>query len=284
MNEIKRALAKEYIKSYVAYRKNDIKERVDAMKSVANKIGKNLLSLLIIQIGDNFASNKYVGGKVKDCEEVGIGCVHAKLSEATTTEELVDYITRRKDNYSGIIVQLPLPKHIDVEAVTKAIPAEADVDGFKAESEFVPCTPLGVYNLLMDLFEDDKRLDGKNVVILGRSEIVGKPMANLLITKTDATVTVCNSHTRDLSEITKNADILISAIGRAKYVTGDMVKAGATVIDVGINMDENGKMCGDVDWKSLSDDVDFVSPVPGGVGLLTRLSLLENVCDAARLQ
>ena len=275
MNKDKYLEFKKFIKDYVDDKKVQITEKVQNMD--------NKPSLLIIQVGDNFASNKYVAGKLKDCEEVGIECRLAKLDENIAEDGLLDYIKAFEDRYDGIIVQLPLPKHIDVSKVVATLPAKADVDGFKAESRFVPCTPLGVYNLLMALFEDDKKLDGKNVVILGRSEIVGKPMANLLIDRTDATVTVCNSHTRNLSEITKNADILISAIGKAKFVTGDMVKSDATIIDVGINMDENGKMCGDVDWESLPENLKFVTPVPGGVGLLTRLSLLENVYEAAEV-
>lgn len=275
MNKDKYLEFKKFIKDYVDDKKSLITEKIQNMD--------NQPSLLIIQVGDNFASNKYVAGKIKDCEEVGIECRLAKLNENITEEDLLDYIKAFEDRYNGIIVQLPLPKHINVDKVVATLSAEVDVDGFKAESRFVPCTPLGVYNLLMALFEDDKKLDGKNVVILGRSEIVGKPMANLLIDRTDATVTVCNSHTRNLPEITKNADILISAIGKAKFVTGDMVKSDATIIDVGINMDENGKMCGDVDWESLPDNLKFVTPVPGGVGLLTRLSLLENVYEAAEV-
>lgn len=275
MNKEKYLSHKDYIKQYVAARKEVIVGQLKNMDLHPR--------LLIIQVGDNFASNKYVAGKLKDCDEVGIECKLTKLDENIIEDNLLDYIKAFEDRYDGIIVQLPLPKHINVKHVVDALPAKADVDGFKVESKFIPCTPLGVYNLLMDLFAEDKRLDGKNVVVLGRSEIVGKPMAKLLIEKTDATVTVCNSHTRNLPEITKNADILISAIGKAKFVKDDMVKAGATVIDVGINMDENGKMCGDVDWESLSDDVAFLTPVPGGVGLLTRLSLLENVCEAAEV-
>ena len=275
MNKDKYLEFKKFIKEYVDDKKAQITEKV---QNTDNKP-----SLLIIQVGDNFASNKYVAGKIKDCEEVGIECRLAKLDENIAEDGLLDYIKAFEDRYDGIIVQLPLPKHIDVSKVVDTLPAKADVDGFKAESRFVPCTPLGVYNLLMTLFEDDEKLDGKNVVILGRSEIVGKPMANLLIDRTDATVTVCNSHTRNLPEITKNADILISAIGKAKFVTGDMVKNGATIIDVGINMDENCKMCGDVDWESLPNNLKFVTPVPGGVGLLTRLSLLENVYEAAEV-
>lgn len=275
MNQEKYLECKDFIKSYVSKRKELVKEKV------AKFI--NPPRLLIIQVGDNFASNKYVAGKEKDCKEVGIECKVAKLAENVGEDGLLDYIRAFEDRYDGIIVQLPLPKDINVESVIKALPVNADVDGFKAESGFVSCTPLGVYNLLMEVFPDDKRLDGKNVVILGRSDIVGKPMAKLLIEKTDATVTVCNSHTRNIEEITSKVDILISAIGKANFVTNRMVKKDAVVIDVGINRTEDGKLVGDVDHESIAD-VKFITPVPGGIGLLTRLSLLENVCEAASMR
>ena len=261
---------KEYIKNYVDTRKAEIKSKVDNMSTKPK--------LLIIQVGDNFASNKYVAGKEKDCQEVGIECKVAKLEETIEEESLLDYIRAFENRYDGIIVQLPLPKHINVNKVVKTLPISVDVDGFKAESDFIPCTPLGVYNILMDVCKEDKMLDGKNVVILGRSDIVGKPMANLLIEKTNATVTVCNSHTKNMDELTSNADIIISAIGKAKLVSH--AKHNSIVIDVGINMDENGKMCGDINWESMPEDLRFITPVPGGVGLLTRLSLLENVIKA----
>ena len=261
---------KEYIKNYVDTRKAEIKSKVDNMSTKPK--------LLIIQVGDNFASNKYVAGKEKDCQEVGIECKVAKLEETIEEESLLDYIRAFENRYDGIIVQLPLPKHINVNNVVKTLPISVDVDGFKAESDFIPCTPLGVYNILMDVCKEDKMLDGKNVVILGRSDIVGKPMTNLLIEKTNATVTVCNSHTKNMDELTFNADIIISAIGKAKLVSH--AKPNSIVIDVGINMDENGKMCGDINWESMPEDLRFITPVPGGVGLLTRLSLLENVIKA----
>lgn len=167
---------------------------------------------------------------------------------------------------------MPLPKHIDVKKVQNTIDDKVDVDGFKTSSIFIPCTPLGVFNLLNKI----TNLDGKNIVILGRSEIVGKPMANLLISESNATVTICNSHTKNISNITKNADIIISAIGKAKFIKKDMVKENVIIIDVGINQDENGKMCGDVDYENVKSLCKFITPVPGGVGLLTRLTLLEN--------
>ncbi len=269
---------KQFIKDYVAARKTSLKERVSEL---AEK--QSPPKLLIVQVGDNYASNKYISGKIKDCEEVGISCSLSKFDENISEEELISYIGSMEYHVDGIIVQLPLPEHINVQHITDAIPLNADVDGFKPGSPFISCTPLGIYNLLMELFPEDKRLDGKNIVIIGRSEIVGKPMAKLIIEQTDATVTVCNSHTRNLSDICRRADILISAVGKPKFVTEDFIKVGATVIDVGINIDENGKMCGDVNPESgdVVDNVKFLTPVPGGVGLLTRLSLIENVYDAA---
>lgn len=280
MNDERYLQFKSYIKDYVAARKADLKDKVE--KFMDNM--KIAPKLLIIQVGDNFASNKYVAGKIKDCKEVGISCEHYKFPEDVSEADLLMYIKSKEGFVDGIIVQLPLPKHINITHVTNSIPMNADVDGFKPGSPFVSCTPLGIYNLLMELFPDDKRLDGKNVVIIGRSDIVGKPMAKLLIEKTDSTVTVCNSHTKNLPDVCRQADILISAVGKAKFITEDFIKMGTTIIDVGINIDENGKMCGDVNPASgdLVNCVNFLTPVPGGVGLLTRLSLIENVYDAAR--
>lgn len=272
MDENKYLECKAFIKDYVDTKKADIKKRVDSLGEKPR--------LLILQVGDNFASNKYVAGKEKDCQEVGIDCKIVKLAEDVGEKGVLDYIEAFENRYDEIIVQLPLPADIDVKNIVKALPIHGDVDGFKPESEFVPCTPLGIYNLLQEVCKDDQRLDGKNVVILGRSDIVGKPMAKLIIENTDATVTVCNSHTQNIEEITSKADVLISAIGKTNFVTNRMVKKNAIVIDVGINRTEEGKLVGDVDHESLAD-VKFITPVPGGVGLLTRLSLLENVLKAA---
>lgn len=261
---------KNYIKLYIADKKEEAKKKVEEYISKHGKAP----ALLIIQVGDNFASNKYISGKIKDCNEVGITCEHKRFDESATEKDLIDYIEENKKNYNGIIVQLPIPKTMDIKNIIKVIPPELDVDGFRKDSPHIPCTPLGVYELLMKLYKNDKKLDGKNVVIIGRSDIVGKPMANLLIEKTDATVTVCNSHTRNLKDFVIRADIVIVAVGKAGFITGDMIKEGATVIDVGINRDENNKVCGDVDIKSLSDNISFITPVPGGVGLLTRTSIL----------
>lgn len=272
MDENKYLQCKDFIKDFVTVRKVEVVRRIRRLSEKPR--------LLIIQVGDEFASNKYVAGKEKDCQEVGIECKVAKLDETVGEAGLLDYIRAFEDRYDGIIVQLPLPDNIDVSKVVKALPERADVDGFKAGSDFIPCTPLGIYNLLLSVCKDDIMLNGKNVVILGRSDIVGKPMAKLIIENTNATVTVCNSHTKNLQEITAKADVLISAVGKAGIVNGDMVKEGAVVIDVGINRSDDGKLVGDVDHGSIPD-VRFITPVPGGVGLLTRLSLLENVVTAA---
>lgn len=255
---------KNYVKEYVKERKNKLKEELILLEDKP--------SLCIIQVGDNFASNKYVNGKLKDCEEVGIESTLKKFDENISEEKLLLEIENANSSYDGIIVQLPLPKHIDVKKVQNTIDDKVDVDGFKTSSIFIPCTPLGVFNLLNKI----TNLDGKNIVILGRSEIVGKPMANLLISESNATVTICNSHTKNISNITKNADIIISAIGKAKFIKKDMVKENVIIVDVGINQDENGKMCGDVDYENVKSLCKFITPVPGGVGLLTRLTLLEN--------
>lgn len=255
---------KSYCKEYVSYKKELLKSKIKELRVKP--------FLCIIQVGDLFASNKYVQGKIKDCEEVGI-CVELKKYEDTVTEEaLIKEIEISNELYDGIIVQLPLPKHINVNNIQKAIDDKVDVDGFKSSSIFYPCTPLGIFNLLNEVTD----LNGKHVVILGRSEIVGKPMANLLIEKSNATVSICNSHTPDISYYTKQADIIISAVGKAKLITKDMVKENCIVIDVGINRDEDGKMCGDVDYDAIQELCEFITPVPGGIGLITRLTLLEN--------
>ena len=267
---------KTFIKEYVTTRKTNLKNQIESLIQTT----KRTPSLLIIQVGNNFASNKYIAGKIKDCNEVGIQAHLEKFEETVSETTVLDYIATSENNYNGLIVQLPLPKHISVAKIIKQIPTEIDVDGFKPESKFTPCTPLGIYNLLMEIFKNDPKLDGQNIIILGRSDIVGKPMAKLLIEKTDATVTVCNSHTRNLRNYTRNADILISAIGKANFVTGDIVKPESTIIDVGINQSNDGKLCGDIDYASLPENIRFITPVPGGVGLLTRLTLLENVYQA----
>ena len=259
--------------------KNFCKEYVNTIKENLKKDIENLNikpTLAIVQVGDEYASNKYIKGKMKDCDEVGIYCFLEKFDENISEKELLEQINKIQKNVNGIIVQLPLPKHINIKNVINIIDDDKDVDGFKIASNFKPCTPLGIFKLLNKI----TNLDGKNVCIIGRSEIVGHPMANLLITQSNATVTICNSYTKNLSMYTKNADVIISAVGKIHTITKDMVKNGAIIIDVGINMDENGKMCGDVDYNDVVDKCEFITPVPGGIGLITRVTLLENTLKA----
>lgn len=261
-------------KDYAQFVKNKLKTKIKGMEK------KPVLA--IIQVGDNQASNSYVKGKVKDCEEVGIRCIVNKLDKAIEEHELLYHIELTTCVADGIIVQLPLPKHINVEHVKNAIPKEKDVDGFRQDSKFDCCTPKGIIDWL---YFNGYDVCGKNVVVLGRSEIVGKPLVNMLIDR-GATVTCCNSHT-DYgyeTQITNNdADVIVSAIGKAKFLDwADIGSDCEIVIDVGINRDDAGKLCGDVNRESvekLRSDT-YVTPVPGGVGLLTRVSLLKNVVEA----
>lgn len=261
-------------KDYAQFVKNKLKTKIKGMEK------KPVLA--IIQVGDNQASNSYVKGKIKDCEEVGIRCIVSKLDEAIEEHELLYRIELTTCVADGIIVQLPLPKHINVEHVKNAIPKEKDVDGFRQDSKFDCCTPKGIIDWL---YFNGYDVCGKNVVVLGRSEIVGKPLVNMLIDR-GATVTCCNSHT-DYgyeTQITNNdADVIVSAIGKAKFLDwADIGSDCEIVIDVGINRDDAGKLCGDVNRESvekLRPDT-YVTPVPGGVGLLTRVSLLKNVVEA----
>ena len=239
--------------------------------------------LAVIIVGDDPASQIYVRNKIKACGELGIRSYAYELPALTSQEELEALLDKlAADNaVDGILLQLPLPKHLDSEAASKHIPFEKDVDGFSAENlgllmqhkeDIAACTPLGVMKLL-----EKEGIDptGKYAVILGRSETVGKPMAMLLL-NANATVTVCHSKTQNLQAICAQADILISAVGKAKFVTADMVKEGAVVIDVGMNRDENGKLCGDVDFDSVKEKVSYITPVPGGVGPMTITMLMYN--------
>jgi methylenetetrahydrofolate dehydrogenase (NADP+)/methenyltetrahydrofolate cyclohydrolase len=261
-------------KDYAQFVKNKLKTKIKGMEK------KPVLA--IIQVGDNQASNSYVKGKIKDCEEVGIRCIVSKLDKAIEEHELLYHIELTTCVADGIIVQLPLPKHINVEHVKNAIPKEKDVDGFRQDSKFDCCTPKGIIDWL---YFNGYDVCGKNVVVLGRSEIVGKPLVNMLIDR-GATVTCCNSHT-DYgyeTQITNNdADVIVSAIGKAKFLDWEDIGSDCEiVIDVGINRDDAGKLCGDVNRESvekLRPDT-YVTPVPGGVGLLTRVSLLKNVVEA----
>ncbi len=261
--------------------------------NLKNRIGEYIkergeIGLAVILVGEDPASAVYVRNKIKACEEVGIKSSVYYLPEQTAQKDVEELVTSLADNNKihGILVQLPLPSHINAKKVLELIPVGKDVDGFSAENIgklclneecSVACTPYGVIKML-----ESEKIDvkGKRAVILGRSEIVGKPMSMLLL-NADATVTVCHSKTRGLKEICREADILIAAVGKAKFVTADMVKQDAVVIDVGINRDENGKMCGDVDFENVKDKCSYITPVPGGVGPMTITMLMYNTYNAA---
>ena len=245
--------------------------------------------LAVILVGENPASKVYVAGKEKDCAECGIRSFSHKLPEESTQEELLALIRTLNDDpaVDGILCQLPLPKHLDEEAVINAIRPDKDVDCFHpfnvgcmviGEPVFLPCTPAGVMEMLK---EYEIPIRGKRCVVLGRSNIVGKPMS-MLLTQADGTVTTCHSRTEDLASITREADILVSAIGKTRFVTADMVKEGAVVIDVAMNRDENGKLCGDVDFAAVEPRTSYITPVPGGVGPMTRAMLMRNILTAAK--
>lgn len=261
----------------------ELKQKIDAMK---RKPG-----LAVIVVGNNSASMVYVKNKIKACKEVGIYSQVCIMRDKAKTGDVIDAIHdfTLDRNIDGIIVQLPLPKHIDEFAVVNEIQETMDVDALTAVNagklmqgnyEFVPCTPKGIISILR---HEKINMDGANCVIIGRSDIVGKPMAHMMM-RENATVTVCHSHTKNLPDICKQADIVIAAVGKPKFVTADMVKDGATVIDVGINRDANGKLVGDVDFENVSKKASFITPVPGGVGLMTVTSLLENTYKAACLR
>lgn len=266
--------------------KNELKERAAALKASGIEI-----ALAVIQVGDNPASCVYVRNKKKGCEYIGIGSLSFELPEETTQEELLALIgeLNERADVNGILVQLPLPAHIDEDTVIKAIDPKKDVDGFHPQSVgalcigqpgFVSCTPAGIIQLLK---RSGIEIAGKECVVLGRSNIVGKPMA-LLLLRENATVTIAHSKTKNLKEVTKRADILIVAVGRPKMVTKDYVKEGAVVIDVGINRDENNKMCGDVDFDDVAPVCSAITPVPGGVGPMTIAMLLNNCIESVNLQ
>ena len=270
-------------------------------KELAKKIRQNLKidcdnlknkgiypKLAVIMVGDNPASKVYVRNKNKACEEVGIEYEEFLLDENTTQTQLISLIEdlNKRDDVSGILLQSPIPKNLDINEAFRTISYKKDVDGFHptnvgklalGQDTFVSCTPYGV----IKMFEEyNIELEGKNVVILGRSNIVGKPLIQCCLNK-NATVTVCHSRTKNLKEYTKKADIVISAIGKPKFVTADMIKDGAIVIDVGINRDENNKLCGDVDFENVKEKTSYITPVPGGVGPMTVAMLMNNVIKSA---
>ncbi len=258
----------------------EIKEKVAAMSV---KPG-----LAVILVGDDPASQVYVRNKNRACEEVGIYSEMYTLPKETSQDELLGLIAQlnKSPQIHGILVQLPLPKHLDEEKVLLSISPEKDVDAFHPVNvgkimignySFLPCTPAGVMELLL---RSGINVSGKDCVVIGRSNIVGKPQAMLLL-HSNATVTICHSRTKDLAEVCRRADIIVSAVGRAGFVTADMVKDGAVVIDVGINRDENGKLVGDVCFNEVAEKVSYITPVPGGVGPMTITMLLKNTVTAA---
>lgn len=273
-------------KAISAKTKEELRSEVAALKEKGVSVG-----LAVIIVGDDPASRVYVNNKKKACELLGIYSEEYALPAETTMEQLlglIDELNSRSD-INGILCQLPLPRHLDEKAVINAISPEKDVDAFHpvnvgkimiGDFDFLPCTPAGVMRLID---ESGVEIEGKNCVVIGRSNIVGKPMAMLLLHR-NATVTICHSRTRNLSEVTKNADILVAAVGKANFVTPDMVKEGAVVIDVGINRLDNGKLCGDVDFDAVAEKCSFITPVPGGAGPMTIAMLMANTVTAAKKQ
>ena len=267
----------------------DIKEELKAEVASLAAQGRKCC-LAVIQVGNDPASAVYVGNKKKACAYVGIESLAYELPEETTEEELLTIIDKlNKDaNVHGILCQLPLPKHINEDHVIKAISPKKDVDGFHpqnvgalviGEKGFVSCTPAGIIQLLK---RSNIEMDGKHCVVVGRSNIVGKPMS-LLMLRENATVTICHSHTKNLKEICKEADILIVAIGKPQFIDKEYVKDGAVVIDVGIHRDENNKLCGDVKYDEVEPIASYITPVPGGVGPMTIAMLMHNCVEAMKL-
>ncbi len=247
--------------------------------------------LAVVIVGEDPASQVYVRNKKRGCDEVGMYSEEYALPTETSEEELLSLIHKLNNDpkINGILVQLPLPKHLNEERVLLAIDPRKDVDAFHPENvgkimignfSFLPCTPAGVMELMKYYGID---ICGKHCVIIGRSNIVGKPQAMLML-KENATVTICHSRTKDLASVTKQADILVAAVGKARFVTADMVKEGAVVIDVGINRTEDGKLCGDVDFAAVETIASYITPVPGGVGPMTITMLLQNTLTAAKEQ
>lgn len=268
----------------------EVKARVAAEVAALKEKGVTP-GLAVIIVGDDSASQVYVRNKEKACAETGMYSEKYALPAETTQEELLNLVKELngKKEISGILCQLPLPSHLNSDIVINAIDPIKDVDAFHpvnvgkimiGDYAFLPCTPAGVMELIKSAGVDP---EGKSCVVVGRSNIVGKPMAMLLLHK-NATVTICHSKTVNLAEITKQADILVAAVGRAKFITGDMIKPGAVVIDVGMNRDENGKLCGDVDFESAEKIAGAITPVPGGVGPMTIAMLMENTLTAAKIQ
>lgn len=268
---------------------NEVKERVRLeVEELANKGITTTLAVIIV--GEDPASKIYVSNKKKACEALGIRSLEYALPADTTQEELLALIKTLNEEKSvnGILCQLPLPRHLDETEIINAISPEKDVDAFHPQNvghimigdyDFVPCTPAGIIEMLD---HEGISAEGKKCVVIGRSNIVGKPMSMLLLHR-NGTVTTCHSRTKELAEICRSADILVAAVGRAKFVTADMVKPGAVVIDVGMNR-EDGKLCGDVDFEAVKDIASAITPVPGGVGPMTIAMLMQNTLTAAKKQ
>ena len=264
-------------------RKDELKKKIDLLRSE----GKRIPKLTVVLVGDNQASQTYVRNKEKACAYVGMLSEIIRLDDTINEQELIQVITGLNQDQSvdGILVQLPLPSHIHEERILDLIDPSKDVDGFHpsnvaklllGQKGLVPCTPQGMMVLLDEIGFD---LTGKEVVVVGRSNIVGKPVALLCLQK-NATVTIAHSKTKNLKEVCQRADVLIAAVGRAKMINSDYVKEGAVVLDVGINRDENNKLCGDVDFENVKDKVYAITPVPGGIGPMTITMLLQNTLEA----
>lgn len=273
-------------KGYAVTCKENIRKEVEKLTAMGHQPG-----MAVVLVGNNPASQVYVRNKEKDCQECGIYSAMYTLPEETTQQQLLELldVLNHDEKIHGILVQLPLPKHIDSQRVIEAIDPIKDVDAFHPTNvgyltagmpRFAPCTPAGIVKLMEEYGIDPS---GKHCVVIGRSNIVGKPMALLLLQK-NGTVTICHSGTMDLKEQCLQADILISAVGKTDFVTADMVKEGAVVIDVAMNRNAQGKLCGDVVYSDVVEKASHITPVPGGVGPMTRVMLLENTLTACRLQ
>lgn len=262
--------------------KDELREKVVSLKNEGREA-----ALAVILVGNDPASTVYVGNKKKACEYIGIRSQSYELAEETSEEELLDLIEKlnQDDSVNGILVQLPLPKHICEDKIIRAISPQKDVDGFHpqnvgklviGEEGFVPCTPAGI---ILMLKRSGIEIEGKNCVVVGRSNIVGKPMA-LLMLRENATVTVAHSRTQNLKEICRQADILIVAIGKPRFITAEYIKEGAVVVDVGIHRNENNKLCGDVKYDEVAEHASAITPVPGGVGPMTIAMLMHNCVES----
>ena len=271
-------------KEVAASVRESIKKEVEVLEKDGKKTG-----LAVIIVGNNPASRVYVNNKKKGCAEVGMESFEYALPEETTTDELLELVEKLNNDTAvdGILCQLPLPKQMDEKKVLNAIAPNKDVDAFHpvntghimiGDHSFLPCTPAGIMEMLKYY---NISVEGKECVVIGRSNIVGKPMAMLLLGQ-NGTVTICHSRTKNLKEVTRRADILVAAVGKAYFVTEDMVKDGAVVIDVGMNRNAEGKLCGDVDFDKVKDKCSFITPVPGGVGPMTITMLLKNTLTASK--